>query len=522
MKRAAAYTRFSSDMQSQDSTEAQLDEIKRYCNSNNIDIVKIYSDEAITGKTDNRPAFQEMIQDAKKGYFDVVVVHKVDRFARDRYDSAIHKAQLKRLGIGIQYAGQAISDNAEGRLMEGILESFAQYYSENLANETMKGLKLKARRAEFNGGIPPLGYDIKNKKYIINEYEANIVKIIFDLYSSGKSYGEIINILNKKGFKSKSQNPFTKNSLHSIITNEKYIGVYTFNKTAPRVYGKRNSHKTKNNDEIIRLDGGVPAIVDKETWALCQKRLKHNKDRKGQYKAKVPYLLTGLIYCECGTPMNGDKKVNNYKTEYYYYRCRRCNNIISKYIVEEYVLSQLYETYFTDKAIPQISKLINDYLKRTFVIKDDKIQNLKNDLKRVDVEIKNVINAITSIGISEALGEKLKDLEICKKDMNMELLSLQNEINLHLFTTDEIESMLEKYKAALINKDISECQKFIDKFIRKVVIFKDKIKIYYSLDYFTKNFKSVVSDGVDSTAPIIRSPEKLAKSLQGFFFIFFT
>ncbi|AOY76657.1 recombinase family protein [Clostridium formicaceticum] len=503
MKKGVAYTRFSSDMQSVDSTEAQLQEIQKYANTHDIQIIKIYSDEAISGKTDKRPALQQMLSDAKKGLFDIVLVHKVDRFGRDRYDSAIHKAQLKRQGVSIQYAGQSISDNPEGRLMEGILESFAQYYSENLANETMKGLKVKARRAEFNGGIPPLGYDVLDKKYVINEVEARVVKLIFDMHASGKTYGEIFASLKFKGYKTKRGADFTKNSLHSILNNEKYIGIYSYNKTAPRLYGKRNSRKQKDLDEIIRIPDAVPKIIDLNTWNLCQERMKSNRESRAKYRAKVTYLLSGIIYCECDSKMHGNTRNNGYHN-YHYYRCAKgCPNSIQKDTVEDFVLYQLYETYFTDKAIKGLTKKLNEFARAAFEGKDNDMVLIRKDLKRVETEIINIVNAISTIGLSEALTEKLKDLEQVKRDLSFELIELEHSVNTYLIPEDAITELLGRYKTSIEERNIEECSKFIRKFVKRVTVSKDDVFVEFLMDYITQRLElnCVRTSASTSTAP---------------------
>jgi site-specific DNA recombinase len=166
MLKAAAYARFSSDRQREESVEAQLRDNKKYALKNNLSVVKEYVDRAETGRTtENREEFQRMIQDSKDGKFDVIIVHKVDKFARNRYESAIYKHNLKKHGVKVAYSAQAIDDSPEGVLMEGMLESFAEYYSLNLGVEVMKGLKENALKAQFNGGAPPLGYDVDENKH---------------------------------------------------------------------------------------------------------------------------------------------------------------------------------------------------------------------------------------------------------------------------------------------------------------------------------------------------------------------
>ena len=159
--KAIAYARFSSNNQREESIDAQLRAIRKYAKDNSMTILKVYTDEAESARTDDRPAFQQMMSDVKSGIIkpDCLLLHKIDRFARDRTDAAYHKYVLKKLGVKLIYVAQHITDDAEGRLMEGILESFSQYFSENLAKEVMKGLIENALKGLWNGGTPPMDRD---------------------------------------------------------------------------------------------------------------------------------------------------------------------------------------------------------------------------------------------------------------------------------------------------------------------------------------------------------------------------
>lgn len=294
--RAVAYARFSSDNQREESIEAQIMDIKKYALKNNITVLREYVDEAISGRTFERKSFKRMIEDAKKNMFDLILVHKVDRFARNRYDAAIYKSILKKHNIKIKYVMQPIDDSPEGNLMEGILESFAEYYSENLANEVMKGLKINAKKAQFNGGYPPLGYDIaEDKTYIINEREARIVREIFDLYLDGIGYKKIADILNNKGYKNKRGKPFVFNSIPTILKNDKYCGIYTYNKTSRKYKnGRRNLKKYNKDEDIIRVEDGIPKIISKEKFNTAQQEIKKRTKSRGKKIAVREYILSGL------------------------------------------------------------------------------------------------------------------------------------------------------------------------------------------------------------------------------------
>jgi len=187
-RRAAAYERYSSDNQRDESIEAQDRAIREYAEKNNIEIVKVYNDRAKSATTDKRPGFQEMIQDSALGLFDTLIVHKLDRFSRDRYDSAVYRQKLKQSGIQLISVVENLDGSPESLILESVIEGMAQYYSANPAREVMKGMSENAYNCKHNGGIPPLGYDVdENKKYVINEVEAKIVRIIYEKYADGYS-----------------------------------------------------------------------------------------------------------------------------------------------------------------------------------------------------------------------------------------------------------------------------------------------------------------------------------------------
>lgn len=478
--RGAAYARYSTDMQDTDSIEAQLRDINKYALQNGIEIVKTYVDEAYTGKTANRPQFQKMIEDSKRNRFDCIIVHKVDRFARDKYDSAIYKSQLKRNGIKIFYAAQPLSDSPEGHLMEGILESFAHYYSENLATEVMKGMKTKALRAEFNGGYPPLGYKIVNGKYVIDEHEAKAVRLIFDMYASGKTYDSIIQELNRQGYKTRFNNEFKRNSLNSILHNVKYIGIYTFNEAPTRVYGKRNNSRKKDADQIIVSEISIPAIIDKQTWDLTRARIKDNA--KGRYKARTNYLLSGMVTCgACGKTMYG-KVGNNGIRDYHYYRCQHkgCySNKIPKQEIEEYVLTHLYNMYFSDDAIKKLVKMLNEYMREAFNNREKDRKEIEKAIKRINTEINNLTNVLAKGIQSNAIIEKLTELEDAKKELQNQKLELDTQDDDMLYTEEEMREVMKVQKQSIEERDLDECKKFIKTYVEKIVINEDGITIKY-------------------------------------------
>ena len=225
--RVVLYARFSSDNQRTESIDAQLRAMKLYCKQHNYVIVDTYVDEAKSATSDKRPDFQRMISDSYNKTFDIVLVHKLDRFARNRYDSAVYKRELKKNGVIVCSVLENLDNSPESVMMEAVLEGMSEYYSQNLAREVMKGMKETALQCKHTGGKPPLGYDVdvNSKQLIINEEEADTVRLIFDMYSQGYGYSAILERLYKENRKTKKGQIFVKNSLYSILTNPKYRNV---------------------------------------------------------------------------------------------------------------------------------------------------------------------------------------------------------------------------------------------------------------------------------------------------------
>ena len=238
------YARYSSDNQREESIEGQLRECKEFANRNDIVIVDTYIDRAFSAKTDNRPSFQKMIRDSAKNQFDVIIVWKLDRFARNRYDSAHYKAQLRRNGVKVVSATEAISEGAEGIILESVLEGMAEYYSAELAEKVIRGQTENAMKCKFNGGPVTFGYYIDDEQHFqIDEETAPYITQIYNAYDSGITMKEIAENLNNKGVSNSRGGRFTINIISKILSNRRYIGEYRFR-------------------DIVVPDG-IPAIVDK-------------------------------------------------------------------------------------------------------------------------------------------------------------------------------------------------------------------------------------------------------------------
>ena len=481
MKRAVAYGRYSTDMQREESIDAQFRAIRDYCDRNKIELISTYADEGISGTTDNRPEFQRMIKDAELGAFDYVIVHKLDRFSRSKYDSAIYKRKLKLAGVQLLSVLENLDGSPESLILESVLEGMSEYYSKNLSREVKKGMRENALKCKFNGGIPPLGYDIDDdKNYVINAHEAEAIKLIFDMFTKNYSYSEMMRKLNELGYKTKRGHEFTRNSFYEILNNERYIGIYFYSKEDYDGFrGKRNYHKKRDKDKMIRIENGVPAIIDKETWAKAQEKIKNNKNLNRINKNGRFYLLTGLIFCgECGSPMSGNMQSNNQGNRYYYYKCNRKSRthkchapVVRAEKIEKEVLDCFDNVIFTQTNKDAVIKSMLKFLDKETDTTDQK-KSLEKELATVEKQIENILDAIISGISSPSVNEKLKELET-KKETLKSSISKCNIISYKSSNLiDEIKEFLNKNNS-IYDFTPQEQSVILKNFIDKI-IYKDK------------------------------------------------
>ena len=397
--RAAIYARFSSNNQREESITAQLRAAHDYAKKKGYSIVKEYADEAISGRKDDRPAFQEMIKDAKVGLFDVLIVHKIDRFARNRLDSAIYKYDLRKAKVKIEYVEHNLDNSPESIILESVLEGMAEYYSANLAREALKGMKETAHQAKHNGGLPPLGYKVVNQQYEIMPEEAEIVRFIFDSQLKGTSYSKICDDLNKAGHRTKKGNLFVRNSLHDILRNPKYCGNYVFGRVQGGRKESRNSHKY--SEPFVTLPDALPAIVSKEVWEQAQILL--NNRKYGTRTSQVErYVLSGYIKCSCGAPLCGSRSKAKKPGEYYeYYKCngkhanKPCaSGRIKKDDIEKSVLDELWKILDTKKYKKKFIERILQTIKESEQAKPSTLKELAAQIKEQKKKLATFTEAI--------------------------------------------------------------------------------------------------------------------------------
>lgn len=501
LKKAVAYARFSSDMQRDESIDAQVRAITEYVRKSGYVLHKIYADRGISGTTDNRPEFQKMIEDVKKGGISAVIVHKFDRFARNRADSAIYRRELEKCNVKLISVLENFDESPESIILQSVIEGYNEYYSKNLRREVMKGLKENALTCRFTGGIPPLGYDINKDtlKYEINTFEAEAVRLIFKMYLEGYGYTAIINELNRRSFTTKRGKPFGKNSIFDILKNEKYSGIYIYNKTVPvGADGKWNRHQTRSEDEIIRIEGGIPQIISKEDFQKVQQKMAERKHKAASYKAKQEYLLSGKIRCgNCGSTYCGNSRKTN-GSLYISYTCVKkngsvkCKNPgIKRDVIEQLVLEKLSTTVFSEDVLPTIISNYNEYALGRNTEYTTIVKELKQKISDTERGISNIVELVVSTG-SSALTEKLKELEATQQQLTESLMDAEHKISQLAVNEKKIKSAFYKAKQMLKSGTLKNQKAIIEKYVKRITIYEDRIEIEYTISD-TYSFKETVS-----------------------------
>lgn len=393
------YMRYSSDKQTEQSIEGQERICTAYCQSHNMTIVGKYIDRALSASkhTEKRDEFQRMIRDCEKQTFEAVVVYKLDRFSRNRYDSAIYKNKLRKNGVRVVSATENISDSPEGIILEAVLEGMAEFYSEELSQKVSRGMHETALKCHSCGGNTPLGYKIENKQYVIDEATAPIVREAFTRYAAGETISQISKAFNERGYRTAKGATFNKNSFTNMFANERYIGVYRY--------------------KDIRIEGGMPAMVDKELFDKVQQRIKKNAQAPARGKATVDYLLSQKLFCgHCGSLMIGDSGTSLNGEKYYYYSCSKRKRFHD--CDKKSVPKQLIEDIVFEKTVELITPEIIDMLADAAVRQAEKelqqnkvIPAIESEIKEIETSIGNLLKLAEKVPDSESVIKRLKELE---------------------------------------------------------------------------------------------------------------
>lgn len=498
---AVIYARYSSHNQTEQSIEGQLRDCYAYAERNGLTVIGEYIDRAISGTTDNREAFQRMIADASKKQFQRILVWKLDRFARNRYDSAMYKHKLKQYGVKVISVMENVGEGDESILLEALLEASAEYYSLDLKKKIKRGIRESILKGQYVGGPVPYGYFVENQKICIHEEEANHLRWMFKEYAAGRGAADIVSELNQKGIRSKKGVQFNVQTLARMFKNRKYIGEYVYNGQS--------------------VEGGCPPIIDTETFEKVQNILKSKKRTGGgQARAKVDYLLSGKMYCGlCGSPIIAESGKSKNGTMHHYYSCAKKKKHHScakanerKDFLEWYVVEQTLEYVLTPERMDQIADAIIAIYEKEF----DKsgIHSLETKIGLIEGEIQNTmdmcIRAKTEAMQNRFLA-KSEELSAQKEEMITELSKLRIASKIQ-YTKEEIIAWLSSFHTNNPDDlfDMTFRERIIDTFVRSVILYDDRLIIYYNI----RNGEHAAYIGPDNTEETTILPDKNKKGTR--------
>ena len=499
MKTAVIYARYSCDAQTEQSIEGQLRECQKYAKAHDILILETYIDRAMSGTNDNRFDFQRMLKDSEKRQWDYVIVYKFDRFSRNKYESVVHKKTLKDNGVKLLSAMEQIPDTPEGTLMEALLEGFNQYYSEELAQKVNRGIRESWLKGNSTGGYPPYGYDVVDKKYVINEYEAAIVREMFTKYSQGFRAGYLVKDLTGRGIRRKDGNYMNDKYIYYILHNEKYTG---------RV--ERGG---------VVYENIYPRIVSDELWRAVAAINEENKHAPSRKKEIFDYILSGKLVCGlCKHRIRGESGTSKTGDAHYYYSCltrrhrkKACNmRSVRKQDMEDLVVKETVKMLRTPKNIEYIAKSIHELHEKETTDNT----TLKLLVKRREEAVKasnNLIKAIEQGIINDMTKTRMRELEaeIMQYDFDIEQ---ERQRSYSFLSIEDIEEFL---KAQVFDDtdDVKIRKLLINTFVREVILYPDKIIITYKFTDAPSPHK-ITAEGIKETERQITSA--LSQSMSSY------
>ena len=456
MKTAVIYARYSSSNQTEQSIEGQLRVCHEFAERENILILDTYIDRAMTGTNDNRADFQRMIKDSSKREWNYVIVYKLDRFSRDKYATAVHKKTLKDNGVKLLSATECIPDTPEGIIMESLIEGMGQYYSEELSQKVRRGMNETRQKGNFTGGHLLYGYSVENKKVIIDEEKAEIVRYIFEQYSVGVYVEDIIADLTAKGVYNRGK-PFARNTVYKMLKNEKYSGIYRL------------------GDEVF--ENMYPQIVTPKTFEIVREKVKVNQ--YGKRSLDVVYLLRNKMKCGyCGQPINAECGTSKNGKRKHYYKCfgRKRNSgckkkMIPKDLLEKLVIEVIITVLAnTTNKETLISAILKQQERR--IAQNSILKVLLREQKQVNNALENMVAAIEQGVITNTTTKRLKELETRLEDLERQILIEKSKNAVRV-----PESAIREYYDEALPLG---AEQLINYLIKDIVLYDDKIEIHFN------------------------------------------
>ena len=489
-KLVGGYIRVSTERQVEGySIEGQITQIEQYCQFNGYELVDIYADRGISGKSMNRPELQRMLNDAKNGKLDCVMVYKTNRLARNTSDLLTIVEELHRQNVEFFSLSERMEvKNSTGKLMLQILASFSEFERNTILENIYTGQRQRALEGYYQGNLP-LGYNNipdNKKELMINQHEANIVKYIFESYAKGHGYRKIANALNHKGYVTKKGNPFSISAVTYILSNPFYIGKIQFAK-----YKDWNDKRRKGlNDKPVIAEGKHTPIISQSLWDKVQAR-KRQVSEKPQVHGKGTNILTGIISCpQCSAPMAASNTTNTLKDgtkkRIRYYSCSNFRNKGSKVcsansvradVIEKYVMDQILEIVKSDKVLKQVVERVNQENQVDVAALNHDIAYKQQQFDEINTKLKNLIQTIEdNPDLTSALKPTIHQYETQLNDITNQMNQLKHQQNQEKpsYDTKQIAALLQRIFQNIESMDKSQLKALYLTVIDRIDIRKDE------------------------------------------------
>ena len=508
------YARVSSERQAEKdlSIASQLKALRKYALEKGWEVYKEFVDEAESARSANRPAFKEMIALAKQRhkFFDAILVWKLSRFARNREDSIIYKSLLRRFGISVISINEQVDETPAGKLLEGMIEVIDEFYSTNLAQDTLRGMKENAERGYHSGGSIPIGYKAKkimdgnNEKTRLepDEVFAPVVKRIFQMCMDGMGAKEIVKTLNNEGLRTNRGKLWGKNNIYYILKNEVYKGTMVWNRQS-----KSQGHSMPNDPkEVIRIENNHPALVSSEAFEKVQEILrKRSPEITHPRTINSDYLLSGFLYCgKCGFRMVGCAAKSS---KFFYYACHNylkrgkdvCNaKLINKNRLETLVIDRVKANILTEENLTELVRLTNEEIGEAKDAYGERLAVIDGQLEDLRGRFHKLYDALETGRLEmEDLAPRIKELKTQIDNLETKRVDLVESIRdakVELLEASVVKAYVDDLKSLLSRGSIVEQKSFLRSFVKRIEVNLPHVVIDYTIPLETKKVEPLTRE----------------------------
>ena len=489
---AALYARVSSDRQDVDlSVAAQLRALRDYAQRNGYLVAREYVDEAESGRIADRPQFSRMLDEASKpeAPFKEILVWKFSRFTRKREHAVAFKSMLRRRGVRVVSITEQADDTPTGKLLEAIIESVDEFYSENLAQEVTRGMREAATRGFWMTTYAPYGYrrvyvqdGIKKRpKLELNPPADAVVKRVFDMVLQGRSILDVTKTLNSEGIPTTNGKKWLKTTIHTMLDNEAYTGTL--------IWGA----KARDGAPPVRVENAHPAIVSKRDFQRTRKLLASRAPKKmNPRRASSPYLLSGLVKCEtCGKAMTAAEAKSG---RYTYYICHSllkrgkgtCETPrLNARNFEKLIVNEIRENVLTESNIRDLVKLLDEEMDGVAREQRERLENIDEELEDVKKRLGRIWQVIETTDIEMAdASERIREHRERKEKLEIaaeEARALLSDRRQFLDSADTIAAFAADMSEFLKTSELTETKAFVRSFVKEIVVKPGRAAIVYSI-----------------------------------------